>query len=88
LNTPLIAAKIKDQQFGIAVTSSDLDIGILGVGPAVGQLTSRYPYVIDSLVAQGMTQSRAFTLDLRSIDSPDGMRLLIERKAKPRLMIV
>jgi hypothetical protein len=42
----------------------------MGVGP--GYELTGYPIIIDTLAAQGITQSRAFSLDLRGVDSPDG----------------
>jgi hypothetical protein len=42
----------------------------MGVGPGATYLT-----VIDQLAAQGITNSRAFSLDLRGVDSPDGKLL-------------
>lgn len=49
----------------------------MGLGPALSSLDPDYPYVLDSLKEQGFINSRAFTLDLRSIDSPDdGISLL------------
>lgn len=49
----------------------------MGVGPGI-ELTG-YPIIIDTLATQGVTNSRAFSLDLRSWDSPDGESpLLVE----------
>ena len=45
--------------------------GIMGVGPFVNGVV-RYPLVLDSLATQGVINSRAFSLDLRGVDSPDG----------------
>jgi hypothetical protein len=42
----------------------------MGVGPGI-ELT-QYPTIIDQLAQQGITKSRAFSLDLRGVDSPDG----------------
>ena len=70
--TILIAAKLTAQQFGIALDSSLLSDGILGVGPQTSPDQPSYSFFIDSLASQGFTNSRAFSLDLRSIDSPDG----------------
>src|SRR5437016_2375857 len=38
--------------------------------PVNGQ--NQYPYVLDSMVSQNLIKSRAFSLDLRGIDSPAG----------------
>lgn len=42
----------------------------MGVGPGI-ELTG-YPTIIDQLATQGITNSRAFSLDLRGVDSPSG----------------
>ncbi len=42
----------------------------MGVGPGF-ELTG-IKTIIDSLAVQGITNSRAFSLDLRSVDSPVG----------------
>jgi hypothetical protein len=43
----------------------------MGVGLGMGVQTD-YPNIIDQLALQGVTNSRAFSLDLRGVDSPDG----------------
>lgn len=58
------------QKFGVTTSSSDLPTGLLGVGPGL-ELVG-YPIIVDTLASQGITNSRAFSLDLRSIESPDG----------------
>ena len=58
------------QQFGVATTSSQFPNGLMGVGPGI-ELTG-YPTIIDTLATEGFTQSRAFSLDLRGVDSPTG----------------
>ena len=57
--------------FGIANASQDVPFGILGIGPYLSG-NPQYPFLIDNLKTQGFTQSRAFSLDLRGSDSPDG----------------
>lgn len=47
-------------------------MGILGVGPDLNGWTSPYPMFINSLFQQGITYSRAFSLDLRGLDSSSG----------------
>jgi hypothetical protein len=42
----------------------------MGVGPGIELI--KYPNIIDTLASQGITQSRAFSLDLRGVDSPTG----------------
>ena len=51
----------------------------MGVGPPLDPLNQPEPYpnIIDELAKQGITNSRAFSLDLRSVDSPEGTRLNI-----------
>jgi hypothetical protein len=63
-------ATITGQQFGVAGSSSSIPTGLMGVGPGV-ELTG-YPIIIDTLATQGLTNSRAFSLDLRSVDSAAG----------------
>ena len=43
----------------------------MGVGLGMGFETN-YPNIIDQLSLQGVTNSRAFSLDLREVESPDG----------------
>ncbi|OCL07673.1 acid protease, partial [Glonium stellatum] len=62
--------KVVAQQFGVASSSSDLPTGLMGVGPGI-ELTG-YPTIIDQLASQGITNSRAFSLDLRDVDSSNG----------------
>ncbi|KAK2626212.1 hypothetical protein QTJ16_004474 [Diplocarpon rosae] len=69
-NFDLGGAVVTGQQFGVSTISSAMPVGFMGVGPGI-ELTG-YPTVIDSLVTQGFTNSRAFSLDLRSFESPDG----------------
>jgi hypothetical protein len=45
--------------------------GLLGVGPGV-ELTGYYT-AIDQLALQGFINSRAFSLDLGSVDTAEGM---------------
>ncbi|KUJ08970.1 acid protease [Mollisia scopiformis] len=64
-------ASIRQQQFGDAATSQQMMQGILGIAWGNG-VDTNYNNVIDNLKAQGITQSRAFGLNLASIDSPTG----------------
>ncbi|AEO71929.1 uncharacterized protein THITE_2097958 [Thermothielavioides terrestris NRRL 8126] len=66
------SAKITQQVFGVAYNSSDLQVGIMGAGPWLDGWDSPYPSVVDSLAVQGFTKSRAFSLDLRGLDSTRG----------------
>jgi hypothetical protein len=63
-------AKVVAQQFGVASLSSNIPTGLMGVGPGI-ELTG-YLTIIDQLATQGITNSRAFSLDLRGVDSPNG----------------
>ncbi|KAK3940419.1 aspartic peptidase domain-containing protein [Diplogelasinospora grovesii] len=65
------SAKIKDQIFGIGLDSYDIPMGILGLSPPVNPANA-YPYVLDTMATQGLIKSRAFSLDLRSVDDPNG----------------
>lgn len=48
-----------------------IPLGILGLSPPViGE--NEYPYVLDTMVAQGLIKSRAFSLDLRGVDNKNG----------------
>jgi hypothetical protein len=44
----------------------------MGAGPDLEGWDSAYPLVIDSLAEQGLTNSRAFSMDLRGLDSARG----------------
>lgn len=63
-------ATVTGQIFGVAASSSEIPTGLMGVGPGIELIG--YPIIIDSLATEGITNSRAFSLDLRSVDSPDG----------------
>ncbi len=66
--------KIIARQFGDASKTTDMMEGIMGVGWGYGLDTSYYN-IIDQLAAQGITHSRAFSLDLASIDVSEGIIL-------------
>ncbi|KAM5342114.1 hypothetical protein ACJ41O_015145 [Fusarium nematophilum] len=66
------SAKIKQQIFGVAYDSSFTSVGIMGAGPDLNGWDAPYPLVIDSLAKQGLINSRAFSLDIRGIDSERG----------------
>lgn len=66
------AAKVKSQILGIGFESHDIPLGILGLSPSVNPGVQPYPYLLDSMAEQGIISSRAFSLDLRSIDNPSG----------------
>lgn len=68
----LTAANITNQIFGLNNLSYSIPTGILGLSPSPSPLDIRYSLVLDSMVSQGLISSRAFSLDLRSVDSPNG----------------
>jgi hypothetical protein len=65
-------ATIAGTQFGSGVASEFLMQGILGAGLGNGFLTMSYNSVIDQLWTQGIIPSRAFSVDLASIDVAQG----------------
>ncbi|CAM1510670.1 Fc.00g010050.m01.CDS01 [Cosmosporella sp. VM-42] len=65
-------AKISQQIFGVATDSEFASVGIMGAGPDLSGWDSPYPFVIDNLASQGFINSRAFALDIRSLDSERG----------------
>ncbi|KAI1084443.1 acid protease [Whalleya microplaca] len=65
-------ANISSQVFGIANQSQNLVIGILGLGPPSKDFEfGRRSSLLESLVTQGLINSRAFSLDLQDLDSND-----------------
>ncbi|KAK2597576.1 hypothetical protein N8I77_012355 [Diaporthe amygdali] len=71
-NVKIGSAKITDQIFGINFQSYSIPLGILGLSPILTADSIQYSLVLDSMVSQGLISSRAFSLDLRSVDSPNG----------------
>lgn len=65
------SASITDQIFGVGFESYEIPLGILGLAPPTDS-EELYTYVLDNMVEQGLIDSRAFSLDLRDVDSPDG----------------
>ncbi|KAL2139257.1 hypothetical protein VTI28DRAFT_5444 [Corynascus sepedonium] len=66
------SAKITQQIFGVAYDSAHAVLGIMGAGPDLNGWDSGYPLVVDSLAEQGFTNSRAFSMDLKGLDSARG----------------
>jgi len=65
--------KIKEQILGIGLESHDIPLGILGLSPAINPKDpDLYPFVLDTMKAQGVIKSRAFSLDLRGVTEPEG----------------
>ena len=65
-----IGATITGQQFGWASTTASMTTGILAAGYGV-EITGYYG-VIDEMYLEGIINSRVFSLDLGSVDSPYG----------------
>ncbi len=63
-------AQIENQQFGVANKSDVVWFGIMGLARGLGNGFIRYPTIVDSLAAQGYTQSKLFSLDLGGQVSP------------------
>ncbi|ELQ43788.1 candidapepsin precursor [Pyricularia oryzae Y34] len=64
---------IRNQTFGVATQSTDIFMGIMGLGPRLGRpRESNYSLLLESLVEQKHIRSRAFSLDLRSVNSRTG----------------
>jgi hypothetical protein len=63
--------KVVNQLVGVAFDSQEASFGIMGGGPDTNGW-DRYPTVIDSLAKQGLTNSRAYSLDLKSIETQGG----------------
>ncbi|KAI1373015.1 acid protease [Hypoxylon crocopeplum] len=65
-------SKLKGVQFGVAIDTVDEFAGILGIGHGLN-ITIRYKNFIDELAAQGLTQTKAFSLALGSKDEQEGV---------------
>ncbi|KAI0592921.1 aspartic peptidase domain-containing protein [Biscogniauxia sp. FL1348] len=63
-------AKVESQQFGVANKSDMVWFGIMGLGHGLGNGFINYPLVMDSLAAQGLTNSKLFSLDLGAQANP------------------
>ncbi|KAJ4854638.1 eukaryotic aspartyl protease domain-containing protein [Trichoderma breve] len=66
------SAKLRNQLFGVAFDSEPENYGIFGAGPDLRGWDDPYPTIINTLAQQGFTNSRAYSLDLRSIESQCG----------------
>ncbi|KAJ3464753.1 hypothetical protein MRS44_009539 [Fusarium solani] len=66
------SAHIKQQLFGVAYDTSVVSVGIMGVAPDLHGWNAPYPLVIDSMARQNLIKSRAFSLDIRTMDSDRG----------------
>ncbi|KAK3695490.1 eukaryotic aspartyl protease [Podospora appendiculata] len=65
------SATLKNVQFGVATDSKQLNEGILGIGFGEN-LNTDYPNFIDELAAQNVTNSKAFSVALGSVDASNG----------------
>ncbi|KAM6509695.1 hypothetical protein FALCPG4_017342 [Fusarium falciforme] len=66
------AARISQQIFGVADSSFVTNVGVMGASPWLSGWEGDYPLVLDNLATQGFINSRAFSLDIRSIGSDRG----------------
>ncbi|OTA96568.1 hypothetical protein M434DRAFT_8765 [Hypoxylon sp. CO27-5] len=66
----LSGAKLKEQQFGVSNESNSVWFGIMGLGRGQGGGVVDYSLIIDSLAAQGYTNSKLFSLDLGGQPGP------------------
>ncbi|KOS21952.1 Candidapepsin [Escovopsis weberi] len=74
-NVSFGGAQIKNQTFGVVVSSQGQAQGILGLAPDVhGGFNGTLPYslLLNTMAEQGLISSRAFSLDLRHFDSQTG----------------
>jgi hypothetical protein len=65
-----IGTQITTQQFGVANKSDSVWFGIMGLGYGNGNGFLKYNTLVDSLKAQGRTNSKLFSLDLGSQPTP------------------
>ncbi|PQE34013.1 eukaryotic aspartyl protease protein [Rutstroemia sp. NJR-2017a WRK4] len=62
---------IKQLQFGVATSSKSLFAGIMGMSWGLG-LGTGYYNIVDQLALQGITKTRAFSMDLGNVDTAAG----------------
>lgn len=68
---PQSTINVTSVQFGVATASEDLNEGILGLGWGKG-VNLGYDNFIDALAEQNVTNSRAFSVALGSVDASNG----------------
>jgi Eukaryotic aspartyl protease len=69
----LPGAQIIAQEFTVASETSQMDVGLIGVGLGSSFFNNETPpNVIDSMAAQSIISSRAFSMDLGSVDTAAG----------------
>ncbi|KPM34326.1 hypothetical protein AK830_g12237 [Neonectria ditissima] len=68
-------AKVKSQKFGVASNSRGIPIGIMGLGPVLNAsfaVNESYHLLLDSMAAQKVIASRAYSLGLGSASDDQG----------------
>ncbi|KAK4229253.1 aspartic peptidase domain-containing protein [Podospora fimiseda] len=65
-------ARITQQIFGVSYDSTAAVVSTLGLGPDLNGFTASYPLFLDNMVNQGLINSRAFSLDLKSFGGSGG----------------
>ncbi|KAK0628544.1 aspartic peptidase domain-containing protein [Bombardia bombarda] len=71
ISLPGSSAALTSVQFGVATRSQELNEGIMGIGFGAG-LNTDYNNIIDELAAQKVTNSKAFSVALGSVDANNG----------------
>ena len=71
LESQIAGAKLAKLQFGYALSSTSLPTGIMGISWGIEK--TGYYNIIDQLYLQGITYSRAFSLDLGNVDTDEGI---------------
>ncbi|KAK3935697.1 putative eukaryotic aspartyl protease [Diplogelasinospora grovesii] len=71
ISLPGSGASLKNVQFGVATASQELNEGILGIGFGLNK-DLNYSNFIDELAAQKVTNSKAFSVALGSVDANNG----------------
>ncbi|KAL6818048.1 acid protease [Trichoderma sp. SZMC 28013] len=66
------SAKLRNQLFGVVFDGEPENCGIIGAGANLRGWDDPYPTFINTLAQQGFTNSRAYSLDLRSIETQRG----------------
>ena len=67
---------IRKLQFGVATASNRMFAGIMGVSWGLG-LGTGYYNIIDQLALQGITKSRAFSVDLGNVETSAGRAIIL-----------
>ena len=65
-------AQVKEMQFGVALTANTTP-GILGIGYPTNEATNfTYPNLIDQMLAQGLVESRTYSIYLDDLEASTG----------------